>query len=592
MVFDMNAVKPYFKLTLTFPPAVIGWNRLEGRPRTEQFDRALRAEARDALWFLTRQWQFGEYKGEDAGSPVEARTAVRVDPLQHYAVTPSAAVAYESELPLETHVEREAIPFDLTTHAQVTRYFWRLIAGVSAPATARERYLQRFPLGLASIAGIVDDDARRVLQIAGRRTLDAGALIASIDGNTHDAVVDGFAGLSAADRTGLKKAGRDLQAWFRFQYSLPTGPTDEAWKPRFLEYQFACATDAPVRGQTVLRANQYAQGHLDWFAFDVEVTPGTRLVRADGSAPTTTAAPVKPLSFIPAPVAFGGMPSHRYWEMESRQIEFANIDAHTTDVAKLLLTEFALVYGNDWCVIPYELPVGTLSEVVGILVTDDFGEQSLLLPAGRGREDQWQRWSMFTLSLSAAGHAADTRLLLPPAVGKLLEGPPLEKVLFLRDEMANMAWGVERVVASALGRGLSGYDAARMATAAVPAPAPPHATTAPVRYVLGTDVPQNWHPFVPVHVPGSSRSVQLQRGRLPGPHRERRTRILDVAKPYYINEEEVPRAGKVVTRGFQRARWFDGATFVWLGRRAATGRGEGSSGLAFDQVVDTPRSGA
>jgi len=28
--------------------------------------------------------------------------------------------------------------------------------------------------------------------------------------------------------------------------------------------------------------------------------------------------------------------------------------------AKLLLTEFALVYGNDWCVIPYELPVGFL----------------------------------------------------------------------------------------------------------------------------------------------------------------------------------------------------------------------------------------
>ena len=108
----------------------------------------------------------------------------------------------------------------------------------------------------------------------------------------------------------------------------------------------------------------------------------------------------------------------------------------------------------------------------------------------------------------------------------------------------------------------------------------------------GTDVPRNWHPFVPVHVPGSNRSVQLQRGRLPGPHRERRTRILDESGPYYLNEEEVPRAGKVVTRGFQRARWFDGATFVWIGRRATTGRGEGGSGLAFDQVVDTPRPGA
>ena len=97
-----------------------------------------------------------------------------------------------------------------------------------------------------------------------------------------------------------------------------------------------------------------------------------------------TPASEKPLSFIPAPVSFGGMPSHRYWEMENRKTEFADIDANTTDVAKLLLTEFALVYGNDWCVIPYELPVGSLSEVVGMLVTDDFGEQSLLLPPAAG----------------------------------------------------------------------------------------------------------------------------------------------------------------------------------------------------------------
>src|SRR5207245_3514740 len=134
----------------------------------------------------------------------------------------------------------------------------------------------------------------------------------------------------------------------------------------------------------------------------------------DGTAATTTVVDARPLSFLPVPVSFGGMPSHRYWEMESRQIEFANIDAHTTDVAKLLLTEFPLVYGNDWCVIPYELPVGTVSDVAGILVTDDFQEQSLLLPAGRGLADQWQRWSMFTMSRTPSVGDADYRFLLTP----------------------------------------------------------------------------------------------------------------------------------------------------------------------------------
>jgi hypothetical protein len=91
-------------------------------------------------------------------------------------------------------------------------------------------------------------------------------------------------------------------------------------------------------------------------------------------------------------------------------------------------------------------------------------------------------------------------------------------------------------------------------------------------------------------VPGSSRSIQLQRARMPpitgAPDRKPLSRILSVAAPYYVNEEEVPRAGKLVTRSYQRGRWLDGATVTWIGRRAAVGRGEGSSGLAFDQVTD------
>ena len=48
-------------------PTVTTWNRLEARPRTPNFDRALRAEMRDPLWMLTKQWQMGEFRGSDAG---------------------------------------------------------------------------------------------------------------------------------------------------------------------------------------------------------------------------------------------------------------------------------------------------------------------------------------------------------------------------------------------------------------------------------------------------------------------------------------------------------------------------------------------
>ena len=52
-------------------PTITMWNRQEGRPRTDNFKRALQAEVRDALWMLSRQWQLGEWLGEDAGFPQE-----------------------------------------------------------------------------------------------------------------------------------------------------------------------------------------------------------------------------------------------------------------------------------------------------------------------------------------------------------------------------------------------------------------------------------------------------------------------------------------------------------------------------------------
>ena len=125
-----------------------------------------------------------------------------------------------------------------------------------------------------------------------------------------------------------------------------------------------------------------------------------------------------------------------------------------------------------------------------------------------------------------------------------------------------------------------------------------------IRYEAMTSVPEHWIPFLPVHVPGDSRETQLQRAALPRvldgdpdpPVKVRpRTALLreglDRTPPaaYFLHEEEVPRAGARVTQSFQRARGTDGRVLVWLGVRKGTGRGEGSSGLAFDQIVETPK---
>jgi len=98
-------------------------------------------------------------------------------------------------------------------------------------------------------------------------------------------------------------------------------------------------------------------------------------------------------------------------------------------------------------------------------------------------------------------------------------------------------------------------------------------------------VPLNWTPFVPAHAEGSNRSIQLQRAQMPdaaGIHPG--GAILDIKSPYYIHEEQVPRSGTIVARNFQRSRGPKGEVFLWLGRKVTNGKGEGSSGLIFDQI--------
>jgi hypothetical protein len=108
-------------------------------------------------------------------------------------------------------------------------------------------------------------------------------------------------------------------------------------------------------------------------------------------------------------------------------------------------------------------------------------------------------------------------------------------------------------------------------------------------------------------MPASNREIQLQRAALPRliegdpapPVKvQPRTGLLregldrTPAQPYFVHEEEVPRAGARVFQAVQRTRWTDGRVYVWLGARRETGRGEGSSGLRFDYLADAPADGA
>ncbi len=604
-------------------PTVTVFNRLEGRPRTRAFGRALKAEVRDALWMLTRQWQIGEFEGDDAGSPLLAKVSLARSELTRYRPGGHPSEDFADPLPLEARVERRPAPLgrvgrilSLDLRLAMGRYWLKLAGGVGDFADA---YIAAYPVTAPDPEAAVDADRaahpevwQAFAAVAGR-VMDGGALLAHLEANPGHHAHDGLAGLSAAQKTALDSCAERFRAWFARTIVPPATPETDAWDPQRLEYGFACSAPKREGGDAVYVAEEYHGGHLDWWSFDIDrdeddLGPG---------APADPAAPVpvteEPRTLMPTAVSFEGMPNTRWWAFEDRRTNFGDIDAATTDIAKLMFLEFALVYANDWFVIPADLPLGSIAEVRGIAVTNVFGERTWIEPAGAGVDDDWQRWDMFGVSVRSKHDpeaAADTTLFLPPVVPKIQAGAELEDVTLLRDETSNMVWAVERTVPLASGASKRGLEAARETFAyhqrlAGEVTAGPIGRVADIRYRVMTSVPENWIPFVPVHVPADNREIQLQRAAVPRlvegaaapdpplPVRPRTTLMREgmdgaTRAGYVVHEEEVTRAGTEVSQSYQRTRWYGGRVAVWLGARRQTGRGEGSSGLAFDQIADVP----
>lgn len=181
-----------------------------------------------------------------------------------------------------------------------------------------------------------------------------------------------------------------------------------------------------------------------------------------------------------------------------------------------------------------------------------------------------------------------TNLFLAPTLKRTMESKPLDEVLFLRDEMANLAWGVERIAEGVSGRPLNRRedDLARQRRDQPATPAP--SNDGALRWRLSTEVPAYWIPLIPVQIQPGQKSIRFRRGatmRQDGTLKPQPA-LSQILKPSVgpldIFEEEIQREGTCVTRSFQYARWFDGNPLLWIGRRKRVGRGEGSSGLRFD----------
>jgi hypothetical protein len=563
-------------------PSVTAYNRLEPRPRSENFERSLRAEVRDGLWMLTRQWQMGELESEDAGSAIDARLVTKQIHVDRIALQGNNGTQYNEMIPMETMVECETIPFTYALSVQIGQYFLQLHT-----SALRTKYLTQYLSFFGFEQNLEDmfkgqNDGLSLYIATKKRAIDGEKLYKSILNNTFNTIIS----VDAADNIAMNDILDKLQKWFNRQYFQPAKPEDSAWHPQQLDYQFSIAAPDNNNTQTVMHASQYYQGKLDWYAFDEDLRSAP--LTTDNPSPSINVEDNNPISFLPINTSFKGMPNPRFWEMEDRQINFGKLNAKTTDHLLLLFAEFGLIYDNDWFVIPYKIPVNTLCEIKGFVVTDVFGDRTLIQAADQGSDNNWQKWSMFNLSNKDHMGNYNRQFFLPSSLTQTLESDPIEKVNFIRDDTANMVWGIEDIIPDATNKGINGNEAADKTGVEPP---PITNSTAKIRYILGTTVPENWIPFLPVHIPGSNQSIYFQRAAMPklgNPPKDvvkaKGVLLNEVQPHYFINEEEILYSGTIITRTYQRTRWYNGKTYVWIGRYRETGRGPGNSDLRFDQI--------
>ncbi len=545
------------------------WSRIEPRPRAEDLNSSLAARVRDPAWMLARQWQVGEFRGEDAGSPAYVEITNASSALDAW-WRPNGDEPERRPVagPLDVPVTGEPFTPDLSVRVELGQVFRELLVR-AGHAELAEPLAALFPVD--DDAAAWDPDAARFLALC-RGALDGYALYVALG--------------SPQGVQGVPDGVRDAYLeWVRAVYGELGEHDGPAWDAARLEYRSAVSS---AHGAT-FEAQPGVRGELDWSAFGLIREP---------EAPAAEHVDERKHVLVPSHVTFPGMPNKRWWHFEEGRADFARVDLDKTEVGTLKLVDFLVRFSADWFLVPLEQDPGTVNWITALAVVDVFGERF----ERQSVERSPGKWSLFTLGADAISPPLETwgsAFRVQPADASALaqSGDPIERVRFLRDDAGNLVWAVEEIVESGTGEPLPGYERTLLRDDAKEA-APNRAHPELLLYRAQLLAPAHWIPFVFSVVDAERREVDLIRSAqsVLGPGGGPRPllpagRILRPTLPagetaYRIGEEEVTTVGLEVTRQVRRARWSDGSTRVWIVRRSRPGPGPEESRIAFDRLIE------
>ena len=433
--------------------SITTWVRLEPRARDRELHAGGDARIHDPLWLVARQWQFGELSGTDAGSAMTARAWLDVSPIDAVRATGTWTPL---DAPLETALDAPAVTAADRVHEG--RRLQRLLAAwPTAAATLLARYAFEPDADLdeahrpfaACMAGRVIDGARAAAELA--PIIAAGDLPASF-------------GISAADNHAVSDACR---AWLA---RLPA-PALGAWRAEELVTRF----EARVMSTPSLLARvEHRHGApLAWDDFDI-------VASTDAVHPTTEL----PAVALPQPVQFRGSPPRRYWDLEDAAVDWSALATNPGDIGRLLTYHLGITFGDHWLAMPLDIPHGTVSRLRSLVVTDTFGARYLVRATEEldGPTSPALRWRFLQSSLGDG--IAGPLVLEPAATSKPVGERVLAAADFVRDDVADVLWAIDRTL-----RGADGEP-----RTAVMSPSPGEDTSS-LAYRLGSSVPSTAHAY-------------------------------------------------------------------------------------------------
>src|SRR5262245_21644268 len=213
-------------------PSITSWTHLEVHSRQADMRVSLSARVFDPLWLMARQWQVGEYQGEDAGMPVLARVRSQTTMLSriHLGELPANTITQAAEydpqqMPLEVMVERQRLRPASPNEARMLRlsmeaglHFLLMLDQQPLSKKYRPAFIARFALQRPDPAVLAktDEETRRFVETMVGRAPDARRLAELLrsGGGAGQLIADPALKIVVADRAEVQQTATRWLEWY------------------------------------------------------------------------------------------------------------------------------------------------------------------------------------------------------------------------------------------------------------------------------------------------------------------------------------------------------------------------------------------